>query len=400
MARLCHGAPVGATGGRVAAATERAHDAFVVRRRGRIGFGKKLGLIAFGIIAPVLLIEAGLRIRGRPVAPHPIYFTDAGLEVPLGEVIAYSGKMATSDFSADNGFTEPPYGLLLANLKLRWGYRPAPRWDYFDEHGCVRIDTNSLGLRDLEFDVQKAPNEYRVLALGDSMTYGMGVRLDLSWPQVLEARLREELARPVEVINAGFATAGSDPSSYHVWVRDNGIHFEPDLVLVGLCLNDIDVRIGMLTYRAVPLEPVLGGVSLALDHTVQLVRQYRARQRMTDFRSRIEEDSPMWRGTREGLLALRDALRPRGVPLVVCVFPMLSQLEPELYPLRPVHELVTSFCADNDIRTLDLLPAFLAYDGDEQDLWAHPSDQHANDVGHAIQARVIHEYLQRERLLR
>ncbi|MCR9248485.1 MAG: SGNH/GDSL hydrolase family protein [bacterium] len=354
-----------------------------------------LGALVFALVGA----EVVVRSVGSPEKPRPVIFTEIGIEAPLGEVIAYMPKMARSDHSAENGHTAPPYGLLLANLKLRWGYRPMPTLDYFDDNGCVAIDTNSLGLRDEEFEVAKAPREFRVLALGDSMTYGLGVPLAMTWPQVLEQRLRGELARPVEVINAGFAAGGYDPSFYHTWLAANGIHFEPDLVIVGLCLNDVDHGIGMLTYPSVPLKPVLGGWSLLLDRMVQLVRQSEARQTRKDFRSAITDDSPVWRATRDGLIAMRDTLTAANVRFLVCVFPMLSQLEPELYPLTPVHAMVTDFCEREGIQTLDLLPAFLAYEGDEQGLWVHSSDQHANDIGHAIQAEQIHAFLRQRQLL-
>ena len=64
-----------------------------------------------------------------------------------------------------------------------------------------------------------------------------------------------------------------------------------------------------------------------------------------------------------------------------------------------VHEIVVGFCRAERIRCLDLLPMFLAYEGHEQGLWVHPSDQHANHVGHAMQAEAIHAFLQREGLL-
>lgn len=340
--------------------------------------------------------EIVTRLVGVPPKPYQRFFTNAGVEVPLGEVIAYLAKMLECD-SRHNLRQQKPHGLLLGSLKMRQGYWPLPSLDYFDADGCVSVDTNSLGLRDLEFAVEKQPGELRILALGDSMTYGLGVRLDLTWVQVLEARLRRERSAPAEVINAGFAAGGHSPASYHTWVKDNGIQFAPDIVIVGLCLNDVDPRIGMLTYPIVPVEPVLGGWSLMLDRIVQAVRQSQARTTRRDFRAAITAETPSWVGTQNGLRELRSALAPRGVELVVVVLPMLSQLEPELYPCRGVHELVRAFCQREHIRCLDLLPEFLGRD--EEELWVHASDQHANHIGHAIQAEHIFAYLQREGLL-
>ncbi|MCA8977889.1 MAG: SGNH/GDSL hydrolase family protein [Planctomycetes bacterium] len=362
----------------------------------RTSIGKKLLLLVATLVLALLAAEGVCRLAGEPPNMQPTLFTANGLEVPVGEIIVYLANMADFD-SRHNLRQAPPHGLLLANLKMRMGYKPKPIWDYFDETGCVAVDTNSLGLRDEEFPVEKRPGELRILAIGDSMTYGMGVRLDLTWPQVLEARLRAERSGPVEVINAGFAAGGYSPAEYDRWVEEHGVLFDPDIVIIGVCLNDVHSGIGMLTYPKAQLEPVLGGFSLLLDRAAQLVRQSQLRAEKRDLAKLITPESAEWKGTRRGLRAIRDTLAEHGIELVVAVFPMMSQLEPELYPCRHVHELVTAFCHEEGIRCLDLLPAFLGMD--DRELWVHASDQHANDKGHAIQAAQIHAFLGREGLL-
>jgi hypothetical protein len=60
---------------------------------------------------------------------------------------------------------------------------------------------NSLGLRDHEFGAKE--NRIRVLALGDSFTYGHGVARNSAYPQLLERKLNRGSQRRFEVINAG-----------------------------------------------------------------------------------------------------------------------------------------------------------------------------------------------------
>jgi len=359
---------------------------------------KKLLLVVVATVAALFASEVVSRFAFPEMKGGGRFFTSNGLEVPLGEIIAFLTRMPEAD-ARQNVNQQKPHGMMLANLKLRMGYKdPLPHWDYFDENGCVPVDTNSLGLRDAEFPAHKRPGEFRVLALGDSMTYGQGVRLDLTWPQVLEARLRAERSGPVEVINAGFAAGPgvNSPDGCDRWVVDNGILFEPDVVVVGMCLNDVG-PIPMLTYPAVQLEPVLGGWSHLLDTVVQGVRQRQQRAVLRDYGPAVEKDPAAWLASQRGLRALRDFLAARAVPLVVVVFPMMSQLEPDLYPCRSVHRLIGDFCQQEGIRTLDLLPAFLGMA--ELDLWVHPTDQHPNHVGHRILAEHIHAFLKAEGLL-
>lgn len=68
-----------------------------------------------------------------------------------------------------------------------------------------RITTNSRGFRGREIATGKG-NAYRIVALGESTTFGITLNpTDRPWPEVLEDLIREQLKpnRPVEVINAG-----------------------------------------------------------------------------------------------------------------------------------------------------------------------------------------------------
>ncbi|MFM1873357.1 MAG: hypothetical protein RL398_2779 [Planctomycetota bacterium] len=364
----------------------------------RPGRGKKLLLALAALLLAAVAVEGLFRLVGPDLRPGKgVIYAANGQEVPLGEIVAALTRVEQA-FSELNRGVEPPFGKLQAGVKMRMGYQPPARWDYFDPNGCVAVDTNSRGFRDEEFAVRKAPGELRILCMGDSLTYGQGVRLDLTWPQQLEARLRGERNGPVEVINGGFAAGPgvNTPDGYDRWVAEHGVLFEPDVVVVGICLNDVG-PVDMLTYDAVPLRPVLGGFSRMLDVAVQSYEQSRARTVKRDYAARIREKPAAWNGTQRGLVALRDLLRARDVPLVVAIFPMMCQLEPELYPCTPVHEMIATFCREQDIRVVDLLPDF--YGMRDQDLWVHPTDQHPNHVGHAIFARRIHDFLAAEGLL-
>ncbi|MBK8097595.1 MAG: SGNH/GDSL hydrolase family protein [Planctomycetes bacterium] len=323
------------------------------------------------------------------------FYTETGRQVPLGEIVHFitrNDEYEARVLAERSG----PSGGIRKNLKLRQGYDPPAPWDYFDENGCISVGTNSLGFRDLEFAVEKQPREFRVLAFGDSFTYGQGVRLDLTWPQVLEQRLRTALARPCEVINCGFAVGYliRNPDGYDRWLQSDGLRFQPDLVLVGICLNDMGDAVPMASYAAIPRTPVLGGFSHLLNYIVQGLRQRAERNQKRDLTRVVTDNPAQWQGTQRGLLAMRDQLQAANVPFVVVVFPMLSQLDD--YPYRGLHGLLGEFCRANAIRCLDLLPLFEGKD--ELQYWVHPCDQHPNHIGHAIYAQAIDEYLVREGL--
>lgn len=75
-----------------------------------------------------------------------------------------------------------------------------------------------------------------VLALGDSFTFGMGVRDDETWPAQLERRLSEAKRRHIEVVNAGTI-------SYGVFqemdlLESSGLATRPRVLIHALYWND------------------------------------------------------------------------------------------------------------------------------------------------------------------
>jgi hypothetical protein len=95
---------------------------------------------------------------------------------------------------------------------------------------------NSHGLRDDEFSIPKSASVFRLLLLGDSVPYGVGVDADHAFPSRLEALLRASPAR-VEVLNAG--VIGYTIYNELQFYLSRGREFQPDLVLVAFSLNDV-----------------------------------------------------------------------------------------------------------------------------------------------------------------
>jgi lysophospholipase L1-like esterase len=110
--------------------------------------------------------------------------------------------------------------------------------------GGTRLRTNALGLRG---DEVVEDGRRRILAIGDSCTWGYQVREEESYPALL-ARLLDEGPRRgrYRVVNAG--TPGF--TSYHglVYLRERGLQLNPALVLIGYEWND-GVRMGDVVQR-------------------------------------------------------------------------------------------------------------------------------------------------------
>jgi len=92
------------------------------------------------------------------------------------------------------------------------------------------IRINKRGFRGEEFSVPKKEGSYRILTMGDSITYGNGDN-DKTWPAYLGKIL------DVEVINGGVPNWESS----HLLARfkNEGIYFKPDLVIIHSGLSDV-----------------------------------------------------------------------------------------------------------------------------------------------------------------
>jgi hypothetical protein len=101
----------------------------------------------------------------------------------------------------------------------------------------VVMDVNSLGFRDAELPTVKAPGELRVLALGDSITWGDYLQAEEVYVERAERRLAQELpGRRVLVVNAGVGDIGLREELDIL--EEKGLSLAPDVVAVGFYLND------------------------------------------------------------------------------------------------------------------------------------------------------------------
>jgi hypothetical protein len=98
------------------------------------------------------------------------------------------------------------------------------------------VRTDSRGFRNtLEVAALPAAGELRILSLGDSFSIGMQIDQDAFLGPRLEAELARSEARPVRVLNAEV----SDPAYGLHYLQRHGLRFRPEIVLYGLCANDM-----------------------------------------------------------------------------------------------------------------------------------------------------------------
>ena len=102
----------------------------------------------------------------------------------------------------------------------------------------VRVRINSLGFRDhREYSTEKPPGTFRILVIGDSVTFGHGATFETTYPFLLEQRLKQW--RPEvgwQVWNLG--VPGYNTRQEVTYLQEIGPRFQPDLVIIGFYPND------------------------------------------------------------------------------------------------------------------------------------------------------------------
>ncbi|MFQ5429493.1 MAG: SGNH/GDSL hydrolase family protein [Phycisphaerae bacterium] len=102
----------------------------------------------------------------------------------------------------------------------------------------VIVHINRFGMRGPDLPSKKADDEFRILFLGDSVTFGPL----LEWKDTFVSRTEDKLHRldptlKLVAINAGVV-------GYNTWqeldlLKDEGMRVEPDLVVLTYCINDM-----------------------------------------------------------------------------------------------------------------------------------------------------------------
>ena len=183
--------------------------------------------VALGCLSSVLVAEIGLRMSNIWIGRH-----------------------------SDTMFT-----IIEHDGALGWRMKPniAARIDVVDLEG-LPVRSNSEGFWDKEFVLQKPPNRTRIVFLGDSFTWGFGVREEERFTNRLAS------ANPQwDTLNFGMPGYGTDQSLL-VW-RHLSRRYQPDLVIMTVFDNDyVDNVSVMRSGRRKPYFELTEGNQLELKN--------------------------------------------------------------------------------------------------------------------------------------
>ena len=253
--------------------------------------------------------------------------------------------------------------------------------------GGLPVTTNSLGHRDREIPRAKPRMGFRVLAIGDSITFGHGVHAEETWPEALERELAARFPqRPVDVVNT--AVPGNSPfQEYHDLRR--ALVLQPDAVVIQFVLNDLiepykvfrryggrgrdyhrvedvlwwDYELSQRSALFLFIKDVV--TRLRLEALTRLGMQTAALEEEAELSWTAAADPPddprvveAWRECLEWIGREVDLSRDRGIPVILLVTPVNFQF---LEGLRTyAQERLAAFSRERGIEFVDMLPALRA----------------------------------------
>lgn len=278
---------------------------------------------------------------------------------------------------------------LSPNPKI--GYEPVPSFEYhgpLDSFYDYAGKSNRLGFRDRDHPVETRPGVFRILVLGDSVAAGQGVSdYRETFPALLERGLNDR-GLPAEVLN--FAVTGYNTQQEVETLKDKGLAFRPDLVLLAYCLNDDKRSDGWILPTLLEQERGAGGlVASRLDPRLMGSALYR----FVRFHSGLaRRPVPIVSGDtrREAFDLLGRLSREHGFRVLVAVFPRFGKILD--YRWSAEHREVAALAAAAGLPLLDLLEPFQACRRVATEPLA--ADRfHPTAYGHGCAARALTGYI-------
>ncbi len=142
--------------------------------------------------------------------------------------------------------------LSTSDRRLGWKYVHTPETikRYYTSEGWADIYINTDGFRSAEFISDE--DSYRVMILGDSMTFGNEVSQEKIFTSLLERKIEETYPdRKINVMNYGVAGFGTGQEL--ICLKEYGDRYPPDVVVLMLFVNDFDDNtLTVYTNRYVP----------------------------------------------------------------------------------------------------------------------------------------------------
>jgi acetyltransferase AlgX (SGNH hydrolase-like protein) len=273
--------------------------------------------------------------------------------------------------------------------------------------------------------------------LGDSFTWGWGVGDDEIYTEVLESLLLN-----VEVINLG--VAAFDTQQEFDYLKMKGIKYNPDIVILGFCLNDISENsrrrdwvnnspsgfsrpLSRHSSFFAEIKESLAAHSAFYDFVTERINMSKRlvnlmiKLKLKESRVGYEGLDPslrpalksypprhtsLFESTKSKLLAMKSYLGERNIRFIILLIPSLqsidgnameasivqSEFDPTDFDLEKPYKLIETFGKMHNIEVVNPFSSLKKAHTDGSRVFLQ-RDMHWNKLGHDLVAREICKYL-------
>jgi lysophospholipase L1-like esterase len=268
-------------------------------------------------------------------------------------------------------------------------YHTNPR-NYYDFLGH---DADGLALYGLNYKKEhlyrkpppskKSKNNYensklKILGIGDSITFGLGVR----YQDIYLSKLADKLkVTPIYIKNAGII--GADIAQIEKTLISETTKTHYDLVIYCFSLTDFGLPKNIGAKKS---PQKLSALYSFVSHNIRKIQTSR-KTRRAYLNSFSKPESAQYF---QKINKMAQKQNTNKTEFILVISPILWQLNNN-YPFMPIHNQIKDFCQKNSIKCLDLLPYFKKHPAN--DLWAAPTDHHPNEIAHEIIANALTSYI-------
>jgi len=276
----------------------------------------------------------------------------------------------------------------------------------------IKVRYNSLGFFGEEVPA-KNRDSFRILGVGDSITDGTYLPESKRYLFIIKEMLRANTKKRIEVVNA--AVGGYNTWQQSELIKEKGLLINPDLIIVGVCLNDYimnkpNLRQSYFNRLADNLND--GSRARYFDFLYQKSAFYKF---VYDFLSNIrrgkgggqgysrylreynfEISSADFNKWKEPFMDMIDVAKENHVKILFVIFPLHNQIvKNELVSCKPLSD----FLKTKGAYFLDLAKDFNSYTKQGKTLFVSRDIIHPNADGQRLAAEAITNYILENKML-
>ena len=358
------------------------------------------------LVAPRSAVAARPRAAGRRLGPAAANLGLAAASVVVSLLLMELGVRLL--YGAPPHWRTPQVKHQLTG----YGYKQAARQDSYS--GGAPVHTNAYGFRGPEWAVPKPPGTFRVMVLGDSLSFGTLIAYEDTFAVRLQQAMRARVPTS-EVVLA--AVGGWDTAQELAFLEQEGLGYQPDVIVLGFFYNDyrlpsesarpvvlmpegrVDERpswLRWIPYRFVYAVKRSALVTFLRSRLAGFLSGKPGRQEPDFYNALMDNQVALARDEHitavHELLARMNALcAARGIRLVVVHLPPVNLF---WYPRgsRAYPANLERYCREHGIEFLDVSERFWQ-EPRTNALYLYPWDNHMSPRGHAAVAGELARFL-------